>query len=147
MIDEQRWNGMSVEFRLDEATVVAVFEDSSLIHETGLALTVQDGRLASYYGSSDDPDQDRATLEYHCIINPVGARPDQVRSREARINVDGIHENGQRLTIKGNGWAGHDQDGHLELLFDDPPVMVIYDYDDEEDDDVAGGSDNVVRIR
>lgn len=151
MADEHDWSGMSVEFRLDKATVVAMFDNCDAIHETGLTLNIQDGRMPSYFGPNDDDDDDfdEGRLEYHCIINPVGSDPQQVESREARINIDGIHENGKRLTIKGEGWAGRDQDGVIEILFDDPPRMVIYDYlEDEEDDDSASDSpDNVVSLR
>lgn len=151
MADENAWSGMSVEFRLDDAAVVVMFDNCDAIHETGLSLSVQDGRMPAYFGETDedDEDHDRARLEYHCIINPVGADPQQVESREARINIDGTHENGQRLTIKGKGWAGRDQDGVIEILFDDPPRMVIYDYsEDEEDADAPDGAPhNVVPLR
>lgn len=151
MTSEDPWSGMSVEFRLDNATVVAVFENCDAIHDTGLSLSIQDGRMATYFGPNDDDDDDfdEGRLEYHCIVNPVGSDPQQVQSREARINIDGIHENGKRLTIKGEGWAGRDQDGVIEILFDDPPRMVIYDYldDGEEEGERPPNPENVVPLR
>lgn len=151
MADEHAWSGMSVEFKLNNATVVAMFDNCDAIHESGLTLSIQDGRMASYFGpgDEDDDDYDQGRLEYNCVINPVGADPQQVESRGARINIDGIHENGQRLTIKGEGWAGRDQNGVIEILFDDPPRMVIYDFPDDEDEEEPEGGDshNVVPLR
>ncbi|EKU74617.1 hypothetical protein [Sphingobium yanoikuyae] len=149
-MSDDHWDSMSVEFRLTNASVVAMFENCSAISEIGLSLTVQEGRLLTFYGlpDDDDGDDDATTLEYKCIITATGSNSEKVESREARINVDGTHDNGRRLTIKGHGWAGRDQDGLLELLFDEPPTMVVYDYPIEFEDggDERVHKDNVVAL-
>lgn len=144
---ERAWDSMSIDFRMTAATVVAMFDNCSAISETGLSLEVQEGRMLTLYGDDDCDDDEDTTLEYKCIITAEGSKAKRATARVAMVNVDGIHQNGRRLTIKGSGWAGRDEDGLIEVIFDEPPRMVVYDYELDLSEGDAADHANIVDFR
>lgn len=62
------------------------------------------------------------------------------QSVRAQIVIEGTHTNGRRLEIRGEGWLGYDERGHIEGTFPEAPDMFIDEVEDEEADIEAAKS-------
>lgn len=123
---------MSIEFEIREARLVASIADGGAVVENGLTICFDEGRYESYE-SRGEGEPMVASLDYHATFHAKDQEPgDRSEAVSARIVIEGTHENGLRLEIRGDGWFGYDEHGHFEGTFTEPPIMLI---DEVEDDD------------
>jgi hypothetical protein len=152
-MSRNEWDGMAVEFRVSDAGVVAILENGGAVQAMHLDLVIQDGRSPVWYGPDDDHDEPRSRLEYRCMVGMEGPPSEQIESHQGIVHIDGTHENGRRLTIRGVAWIGRDQDDRIEILFDEPPEMIFYEEDEEDEEggsikhDPAPQSADIVTLR
>lgn len=142
-MSEERWNGHQHRFVLNDASITAIGDEFGALHESGLTLEISDGRLPVWYGGDPDLNEEpNCRLEYKCYIERKGAKSDDWNGTEAQIVVKGVHQNGVPLEIRGEGWIGRTEHDDLEIVFDDPPRMILpYDW---EEDDQEGPDENPV---
>ena len=119
------WPNMCVKFWLKDSRVVATFEDDGgAIVEMIERLEFTEGRSYSEHGNPEGGPS-VPILEYTCGFGvPDTPIPLGSEAAFARIVITGKHDNGKRIEIRGEGWVGYDNNGHIEGNFDDPPFMI-----------------------
>lgn len=118
------WRSINRDFWLSDVRVVATLgPDRGAIVETPARLLCSEGRLETFnYRDGAHVGQ----LEYHfSFATHDEAEPYPSQSMEARIVIEGIHENSMRLEIRGDGWIGYDEIGRVEGHFYAAPVIVV----------------------
>lgn len=112
-------------FRILEAQLTAIPESEGMIAKHGMTILVEEGR-AEVRRDLENADSTTAALEYFCRVTVAGApAPDSWSGTEAKIVVTGLHENGWRVTLAGDGLIGQDNNGNLEAEFDRPPQIAV----------------------
>jgi hypothetical protein len=124
------WSAHVTRFQIRDAHVTGTPKDGALATHHGLTLIVEEGRYETF--SVEEAKKDLpAALAYGCFIRPAGASDSESWSgTDMAIVVTGIHENGWRITIAGDGALGYDEDGSLEIHFEEAPRMAVYETSD-----------------
>jgi hypothetical protein len=121
------WAAHLIRFRLTEAQITVIPAQEPVIVEHGLTLVVEEGRLWSM-DVSDANTIGPSRLRYSCFVNVYGApAADAYAGPDSRIVITGTHENGRPITITGVGIFGRDDAGVMEVVFDEPPDMIVID--------------------
>lgn len=124
------WDDLSFAFGLSDARVVASIKDGGAVVETGLTLAFLEGRRQVWSGTQDG---DVSELEYYLEFELEGGEPPEANDYvQARIVVEGMHDNGERLEIRGEGWIGFDDRSRISGHFLSPPRMFVDASVDEE---------------
>ena len=119
------WSAHVSRFEIRDAQVTGMRPDGEVFVRHDLSLTVQEGRFEHL--SEDEHGQPvPSRLCYGCTIRISGAAPpDYWSGTDMQIVVNGMHQNGSRITIAGLGAVGFDDEGSLGIEFEKPPEMVV----------------------
>lgn len=124
------WNEINRDFELRSVKIIATMgQHRGGIFEQVPRLNCSEGRLHTHTYRDDGF---LHQLEYHFgFSSSEEAEPLPSQASPGRIVITGIHSNGLRLEIRGDGWIGYDSKGAVEGNFDKPPVIITEDDDPE----------------
>lgn len=120
------WSAHVTRFQIRDAHVTGTPKDGALTTLHGLTLVVEEGRYETF--TVDEAKNNLpAALAYGCFIRPDGAaESDSWSGTDMAIVITGLHENGWRITIAGDGALGFDNTGSLEIHFEEAPRMAVH---------------------
>jgi hypothetical protein len=114
------WDHLTATYVLKDARIVVAVKDGGAIVEHA-DIEYREGRAPSgYIADPSDPPK----LEMLNHISILGApQADTLASVPGRIVITGTHESGA-VEIRGDGWIGYNEHGHLEGDFHPLPVII-----------------------
>ncbi len=123
------WDDLKATFTLSDARIVAALAGGGAVVEEGLQLCASEGRQQSWRTVGN---QTICELEYKLLLWVDNDREAEVMEAvRARIIVEGVHRNGLRLEVRGEGWIGFNEHSDIECWFDEPPGIIAEDREED----------------